>query len=114
MAFGIVAALALGGAACKSSYHSDMVAICACPYSVPAGASSADFREAAVNLGKCLKQGATTDQAQKVVGAIGGSSTAPVRGKVLRDAAKEAGMDSCPLADACDKVWAEQQAHPTP
>jgi hypothetical protein len=62
-----------------------------------------------LDLGKCLKQAATTDKAKTLIGAIGGAHAA--KGKVLREAAKEEGLDSCPLADACDKV-AEQ--HPAP
>jgi hypothetical protein len=110
MMLAAIVAGTLGAAGCHRSYHDDLVAICACPYEVPAGASSATASAAGLAVGKCMDENAKTPHAKKLVGAIGGSSTAPVRGKIVREAAKGEGVDSCPLADAFDKVWAAQQA----
>jgi|SRR6185312_16049482 len=107
----VIVATLLGAAGCHRSYHDDLVAICACPYDVPpAGASSATANAAGRAAYKCMEGNAKTPKALKSVGAIGGASTAPVRGKLLREWAKEEGIESCPVADAFDKAWAAEQA----
>lgn len=88
-------------AGCTESYASDVEHLCDVARTCPE-ASKADMGQAEkqVKLSRCLESAIRTERGKKLLAALSSPGlSAGERSKVLRTAADEAGVKSCPDAD---------------